>query len=292
MITIFTTPKPFVDNIAIIQKNAIRSWRALSPDIQIVIFGNSQEVGAVANETNALCVPTASSNHFGTPYINHMFTTVEGLSKLDIFCFINADIILPNSFLQVVDHVSNLFKRYLVIGMRRDLDWEHEIDFLSEEGEIAFWKFALQNSQAHDVAGMDYFIYPRGIWKAIPNLLAGRAGFDNWLIWRARRSLIPVIDASAAVFAVHQNHDYSHHVMGRKGVFEGEEAVHNQKYLGDNLVRGLNILDATHKFSNGEIIRKKDKEELQRYRNRLARIFPEFSKVIRTINHLLSFFKL
>ena len=39
MITIFCTPKNFEGIFDIIQKNALRSWRNLSDDLEIIIFG-------------------------------------------------------------------------------------------------------------------------------------------------------------------------------------------------------------------------------------------------------------
>ena len=41
-----------------------------------------------------------------------------------------------------------------------------------------------------------------------------------------------MIDASRSVIAVHQNHDYSHHPLGSKGVLEGEEAKRNHELAG------------------------------------------------------------
>ena len=41
MITIFCTPKNFEGIFDIVQKNAIRSWRYLSDDLEIIIFGKS-----------------------------------------------------------------------------------------------------------------------------------------------------------------------------------------------------------------------------------------------------------
>ena len=38
MITLFSTPKNFTVIYKIIQENALRSWRSLSPKIQIIII--------------------------------------------------------------------------------------------------------------------------------------------------------------------------------------------------------------------------------------------------------------
>ena len=50
MITLFATPKNFTDIFNTIQLNALRSWRALSPEIQIIIFGDSDGSKQAAEE--------------------------------------------------------------------------------------------------------------------------------------------------------------------------------------------------------------------------------------------------
>jgi len=54
-----------------------------------------------------------------------------------------------------------------------------------------------------------------------------RVFWDNWLVWKALDAGKPVIDASRAVMAVHQNHDYSYHPQGKAGIWSGEEAELN-----------------------------------------------------------------
>ena len=42
MLTIFSTPKPFVGHIGIIQRNAIKSWTLLHPDVEVILFGDDE----------------------------------------------------------------------------------------------------------------------------------------------------------------------------------------------------------------------------------------------------------
>jgi hypothetical protein len=74
--------------------------------------------------------------------------------------------------------------------------------------------------------------------------------WDNWLVFAARRARVPVIDASDCVHAIHQNHDYSHHVGGEEGVFKGAEAVRNLE-LGGGYEYAFTIDDVTHVLVNG-----------------------------------------
>jgi len=53
------------------------------------------------------------------------------------------------------------------------------------------------------------------------------------LAWKALDSGMPAIDASRAVMATHQNHDYSYHPQGKAGVWTREEAGRNAQLAGD-----------------------------------------------------------
>jgi hypothetical protein len=39
MLTIFSTPKPFHGHSGIIQRNALKSWTLLHPDVEVILFG-------------------------------------------------------------------------------------------------------------------------------------------------------------------------------------------------------------------------------------------------------------
>ena len=105
--------------------------------------------------------------------------------------------------------------------------------------------------------------------------MIGRPGYDNWLIWRARRSRIPVIDATKELTAVHQNHDYNFHNLNAdpKIVLE-PDGILNRKIHKD---RTLNLLDTNYQISDGEINKNNSKEFIIRNLHSLPIIFPEFS---------------
>jgi hypothetical protein len=291
MITLFTTPKPFTGIIKLIQENAIRSWRKLSVDIEIIIYTKEKDNQQLFEETCALVIDDIRTNDLGTPFISDLFSRTERETNNNILCYINADIILPKEFLVAAQQASSQFKKFLMVGCRNDLDWNETIDFSSKEKQQKFWMIAQERSQVHPVSGIDYFVYSRSSINHIPDLLAGRAGFDQWLIWKARRSLIPVIDASSRIFAIHQNHDYAHHPDGRDGVFKGEEAAHNRQYLGKGYYKGLNILDATYKFDGNFIVKKQGKEEHNRFINRLPKVFPSLYLALKLYKQLLLSFR-
>jgi hypothetical protein len=91
----------------------------------------------------------------------------------------------------------------------------------------------LQHAKRRTPDWIDYFVFTRGLYGPdIPPLVIGRVFWDNWLLWKARNSGAPVVDASEAVIAVHQNHDYRYHPQGKAGVFHGEESGRNHELAG------------------------------------------------------------
>ena len=51
MLTFFTTAKPFKGHSAIIQRNALKSWTLLDPDIEVILFGDEEGAAEVAPRT-------------------------------------------------------------------------------------------------------------------------------------------------------------------------------------------------------------------------------------------------
>jgi hypothetical protein len=43
MLTIFSTYRPFQDHVGIIHVNALRNWKLIHPDIEIILFSQDAE---------------------------------------------------------------------------------------------------------------------------------------------------------------------------------------------------------------------------------------------------------
>jgi hypothetical protein len=98
--------------------------------------------------------------------------------------------------------------------------------------------------------GIDYFVFSSGLYVGLPAFALGRSYWDNWLLWKARASQVSVVDASGAILAIHQNHDYSHqphHPQGEAEAMAGEETKRNFKLVGAKRVYTLD--NATHKLA-------------------------------------------
>ena len=182
-----------------------------------------------------------------------------------ILTFINADIILPGNFFDEVMTVSKYFNKFLMVGHRWDMDVDDIIEFENDNAKNNFWERVKINSEKHACSGIDYFVYKRNQWKKLPDFIIGRPGFDNWLIWKARRRLFPVIDSTESIQAIHQNHPVNqfYEIEGDKN-----KKLHNGKTL--------NILDSTYILSKSKVVRKKGQDFIIRNLHRLPSIFPEF----------------
>lgn len=232
MLTLFTTPKPFVGHIAVIQRNALQSWMCLHPDVEVILFGNEEGASATCRELGIRHVPEVRRNGYGTKYLASIFDQAQELAAHDVLCYANCDILLMGDFRRAVEAVSSIQKSFLLAGRRWDVDIQVPLDFPRASWEDAVRHLALQTNRQRPAQWIDYFVFSKGLYyQKAPEFVIGRPGWDNWLIWFALSSRVPVVDLSKDVCAVHQNHDYSYHPEGESGVWQGEEAQENYRLL-------------------------------------------------------------
>ena len=230
MLTIFTTPKSFRGHIKVIQTNAIRSWVLLRPACEVILLGDEEGTAEIASELGIRHIPDVECNEYGTPLVNSIFRIAQDITKYQLMCYVNADIILMSDFLIAIRQVQR--QSFLLVGQRWDVDLKKPVDFDKPDWEAYLQARVTEAGKLHPPTGIDYFVFPRGLYRNIPPFAIGRGGWDNWLVYRARLLKVPVIDATKAVTAIHQNHDYSHHPEGRAGVWKGPEIKRNIELMG------------------------------------------------------------
>jgi hypothetical protein len=230
MLTIFSTLKPFTGKIKVIQTNALRSWVALRPACEVILFGGEAGTAEIATDLGIRHVADIERNEYGTPLVSAMFQTAQQMARHPLMCFANADIILMSDLLPAVQQIT--WPSFLLLGQRWDIECEELIDFSDPRWEEQLRARLAKEGKLHLPSGIDYFIFPRGLYTDIPPFAIGRPGWDNWMVYNARSRKLPVIDATKAVTVVHQNHDYAHHPQGTAGVYQGVESEHNLKLLG------------------------------------------------------------
>jgi glycosyltransferase involved in cell wall biosynthesis/MoaA/NifB/PqqE/SkfB family radical SAM enzyme len=232
-VTIFAMPKPFADDIGIIQKNAIRSWTRLRPKPEIILFGDEPGIREMAEEVGARHVPDVKRNEFGTPLVDQLFRVAQDIASHSVMAYVNADMILFQDFVEGVDEVRAQLSEFLLIGQRWDLPLFDEIDFSQPDWQQTLQKQVAADAMIHPESGLDYFVFRKGLWPAIPPFALGRTVWDNWLVLDPNRRGIPVADGTEYITAVHQDHDYGHMAGGRQEAWHGTEAKRNRTLAGE-----------------------------------------------------------
>jgi hypothetical protein len=232
MLTIFTTAKAFRGHFNVIQRNALKSWTLLNPDVEIILFGDDEGSAEVARELGIRHEPKVGRNEFGTILVSSMFERAQAIGKHEVLCYANCDIVLLSDFAAALATMKQRGGKFLMVGRRWDTAITEPLAFERPGWDRELRQLALRKGRRRTADWIDYFAFSLGTYGDIPDFAVGRTCWDNWLVWNAIASGHPVVDASRVVVAMHQNHDYSHHRQGTRGVWFGEEAARNCQLTG------------------------------------------------------------
>jgi hypothetical protein len=245
VLTLFSIPKPFVGHIGTIQRNAIGSWLQLRPRPEVILLGNDEGTAELAAKLGVRHLPKVERNSHGTPLVSSLFATANDAATHEMLCYVNADIVLLSDFAAMTARIGRA--RCLVVGKRTNLEVSEEIEFSESNWEKDLRDKVRQYGSLNSRTGMDYFLFPRGLWRDLPPFAIGRLMWDNWLIYDARRRRLPVVDATRIVTAIHQNHGYSIQMKATHGGWNWEhpETKRNLELAGGH-ENSYNIDDCTH----------------------------------------------
>ncbi len=260
-LTLFAIPKSFRGHIEIIQRNAIASWTKLQPKPEIILLGDDPGTAEVAAEFGLGHIAGIARNSKDTPLLNDLFAKAQSQAVSGALCYVNSDIILLDDFVQAISRVTSCTERFLMIGRRTDLDITQPLAFGQENWASTLRQQALSEGKLQIARSIDYFAFSKGLYPAMPPLAIGRYWWDNWLVWKARAAGATVVDATASVLVVHQNHDYSHagYGTGKPELMASEESIQNSRLVCEanptDFENGLGwmylytIDDASHKLT-------------------------------------------
>jgi hypothetical protein len=228
-----------------IQRNAIKSWTLL-PDVEVILLGEEQGLAEAARELGVKHISTVERNADGVPLISSMFKLARENSNSELLCIINADMVLTSDFVEAARRSRMLCDKYVLLSQRWDYDITSPIDY-AEGWQSQLREDVRNQNQLHRPAGSDFFLFPRSCYADIPTFTIGRAGWDNWMIYKARKENWAVIDCTPSVMIVHQNHDYSH-LPGAKPHYDHPDTNENIRLAGGQANVRYTILDATHQL--------------------------------------------
>ena len=215
-----------------IQRNALKSWTLLHPDVEVILFGEDAGAAEAARELGLRHEARVERNRFGSKRLDYLFARAQELARHELLCYCNCDIILLPEFCEALERVRKRHERFLMVGRRWDVDVREALEFAAPEWDKRAKGLARERGVQQPGWSVDYFAFRRGLYAEMPALVIGRVWWDHWLVWKARGEGAAVVDASEVVTAIHQNHDYGYHPAGAKGVWTDEQAKENWELAG------------------------------------------------------------
>lgn len=262
MISILASPKPWQGIAETHQYNAVKSWLALHPEVEVTLYGDAEGTAEICRRLGVQHIAHIDATPEGVPYFGAIADHAAKYARYDLQCYVNCDILSTRSLLDAAQHIP--FNQFLMIGQRIDLAEGATIDVLKPAVLDDIRGLAEKGmAQLHPPAGSDYFIFPRGIWTELPKVVIGRGGYDNVLIAFCLKNSIPLIDATLAIIALHPLHDYSHVDGGYNDVFSGDDARINYSYI--NYLNGISLEDADWRMEGTKLKRNLCRGDWARY---------------------------
>jgi hypothetical protein len=261
MISFFTIPKPFKGHISIIQRNAILSWRQLNPDCEIILYGDEEGVKEIADEFGLIYVPDIKKNENGTPFLDFVFNDAQSKAKNNVLCYVNTDIIFFKDFIDSVQHLTK--DPFLAVGLRWEMDVPCTICYSDDSWENNLRTMVEKNGNEGGNLSIDYFVFSKTAQLRLLPFLVGREGWDNWIIFHARKEGVIVVDISQTTKAIHQNHEYNHIPFKKGEKWQGPESDYNMNLLGDKIVQKSrinmwNIDDTEYSLTSSGLVQKQN----------------------------------
>jgi hypothetical protein len=248
LITFFTTAKPFHGHDGVIQRNALKSWKMLHPDVEIILFGDEEGAAEVCAELGIRHEAHAERFESKFPYVDFMFTRAQQTAKHDFLCYANCDIIFLGDFWNVFEKAKAWRKRFLVVAQRWDTDITQPVDFEGQNWMNTLRQCAVTEGTQQIPDYVDFFLFTKGLYRNIPRLVVGYSYWDHWMVWKALSVKASVLDASPFLVPIHQNHGY-HAASGRVKGSRGDRIAQQNRELSGNGRHLRSMLDAQYVLS-------------------------------------------
>ncbi|XP_077229233.1 nucleotide-diphospho-sugar transferase family protein [Tasmannia lanceolata] len=213
-ITIFSAPSPFEGLVGARQSLAIRSWLALSPKVNIVLFGQHPSIFSFATSLGSrVSVESAIDFTFlGTPFFHSMVARSRS-SNSDISILIDPETILFPDIISTLHHAHKLEHDWLLFAMPADV--AHFPFHLDETGH----HWLRENGERINIKKLQEFLIREQQWSnctrvlmawnpgelplhagVLPPFLYGKGLHHQWVINEALSSDFRFIfDASKAI---------------------------------------------------------------------------------------------
>jgi len=242
-LTFFTTPRPHEGRGGRNERdfrNAVRTWMCLEPMPEVIVFGGSRRI---AEEEGARYVDFHPYNERGLPYIDAMFRIAEQLSSNDIMVCTSDHLMFTKDVTTSLVRVLRSFLHgFVIVGQRINTVMDRLIDFDDEKWEDRLRAQAGRAGTLQGPSAKDYFIFRRPLGLDIPPFVAGRPGWDSWVVQAALNAGIHVLDATRSIMAIHAYHDIV--ALGEKRE-QDQDTIYNRNLCAAEELEGAMTDDAT-----------------------------------------------
>ena len=203
-----------------IYRNTLKNWAALKPEVQPYLYVHRTEDtnNGLLKEAEALGWIIREVKYVAEmdlPIMPDIMADLHSISQSEFYGFANGDTLFTFSLLDTLSSMafhaySTQQLRILLTGLRNEIPMEEGSTFAEKE----FWDphsvelFARDNPPVYRMANaIEYLIVHQvGMpWKCAPPLVVGRAGFETWVITKARQWGYDVVEVSNSLLAVHQS---------------------------------------------------------------------------------------
>lgn len=213
-LTLFTSPRSFAEaHFATLQRNAIGSWLALRPTPEVILFGTDAGVADMARQHGLTHVPEVECDPRGVPLRSAMCALAARLADTELLCGINADIILLDGLTEAVARLvpaadARLRRGFVAAGRRHNLNVAEALDFTTPDWRAPLRERVAREGERFIASAIDYYVFPKWATPCAELALPMDApGWDPWFLHQFQRRGMPMIDLTAVVSAVHQNHE-------------------------------------------------------------------------------------
>jgi hypothetical protein len=253
MLTFFTTAKAFRGHDGIIQRNALKSWKLLDRDVEVIVFGEDEGAAEVCAELGLVHHARVEQHASGRNRLDYMFQRASQMARHECLCYCNCDIVLVEDFRRGFELARAWREKFLFVARRWDVDVTEPINFGDAGWTERLRASARTRGILRDEFWIDLFVFERGMYFDMPPLIVGHCYWDNWMIWKALVDDVRVIDGTSFVTLVHQNHGYSAASGRIRGNSNDALSMVNLKTIG-GLGRVRDIKSSTHRLgSDGRI---------------------------------------
>ncbi|KAL8519174.1 hypothetical protein ACS0TY_010200 [Phlomoides rotata] len=241
-ITIFTAPMPFVGSIGERQALAVRSWLALSENINVVLFSYHQSVLSFADSlaSRVSVETTIDFTYLGTPFFHSMVARILASSSSDVSAVVDPDTILLPDLLSTLEYAHKLDEDWLLVASSRNVsNFPFHMDsggkrWIGDDDDkhVGIQKLLQEFLSQKPCADRMLIAWNNGdlpLHKGVlPPFLFGKGIHNQWLISEALISDFRlVIDASLTVssFCMHDDTNRSNYERRRNWEVNGNSLL-------------------------------------------------------------------